>query len=188
MTTLPPPIYDLAQTLLGVRTTFARLAPRLADMEHALVLDVGGGTGIYRPRLPPSARYVCLDSDYLKLSRARAMAPRVLLGDATSIPLAAKSVDFALCIGVAHHLPDAALRRALLEMARVVRTRLVFLDPLLKPGPSVGRLLWMLDAGSHPRTQPQLLDELSIGFRCERIETYAVHHHYLLCDAVPRTS
>jgi ubiquinone/menaquinone biosynthesis C-methylase UbiE len=186
MTTLPPRIYDLAQTLLGARVTFARLAPRLADMGDALVLDVGGGTGLYRQLLPKSARYVCLDRDAAKLARARIVSSQLILGDATCIPIASKAMNFVLCIAVAHHLADDALSAALREMARVVRNRLVFLEPVAASGRPVGRLLWSLDAGSHPRTHERLLDELSVSFACTRVESYSIHHRYLLCDAVPR--
>lgn len=185
MTTLPPKLYDLVQTALGVRRTFARLSPRLSAMRDSLVLDVGGGTGLYRPLLPATARYICLDSDPLKLTRAQATASRLIHGSATQIPLASKSVDYALCIALAHHLPDAALGEAFSEIARVVRRRIVFLDPLARSGPSVGKLLWLLDAGSHPRSQQTLLRELSHHFRCENIESYSLYHRYLLCDAVP---
>jgi SAM-dependent methyltransferase len=187
VTALPPKVYDFAQVLLGVRATVERLSPHLARLGGGSVLDVGGGTALYSRYLPPSADYLCLDSDLAKLRRARQVASvsKVLLCDATRMAIQSDSVDCALCVGVAHHLADDDFRMMLREIARVAR-RLIFLDPVAQTGASVGRLLWMLDAGSYPRSEATLREALSSDFLCEHIESYAVYHRYLMCVASPR--
>jgi hypothetical protein len=186
MLTLPPRLYDLAQVLLGMRISQARLAPHLARMQNASVIDVGGGTALHGQQLPTSAVYFCLDRDLDKLGRARSSAARVLQCDATALALAPKSVDYALCIALAHHLPAEALTAALSEIRRVVRRQMVFVDPVVQDRPSIGGLLWRLDAGSYPRSEAQLLAALSESFDCEHVESYEIYHRYLMCIASPR--
>lgn len=173
-----------------MRTTLARLSPHLAALEGGVVVDVGGGTGLYQQHLPSTAKCVSLDTDWDKLARARAERPRACLVscDATRISLADKSVDYAICIGVAHHLDDAAFRLTLREMARVVRRRLIFVDPVRQQRWSFARLLWALDDGRHPRYERALLDALADEFVCEHVESYQIHHRYLMCVAAPRSS
>jgi ubiquinone/menaquinone biosynthesis C-methylase UbiE len=155
-------------------------------MENASVIDVGGGTAIHGRQLPDSATYFCLDRDPNKLRRARSSGVRVMQCDATLIALAPKSVDFALCIALAHHLPDPALKDAFQEISRVVRRQIVFVDPVARPRLSVGGLLWALDAGSYPRSEAQLLDAVADAFVCDHVETYEIYHRYLMCVASPR--
>jgi ubiquinone/menaquinone biosynthesis C-methylase UbiE len=154
------------------------------------VLDVAGGTGLYAAVLPPSATYVCLDHDREKLSRLKSKrrAARVVQGDATRLSLRSKSIDAALCISVAHHLDDDELKTMFAELARVVRTRVVFLDPLRSPDSLMSELLWRLDAGSFPRSAPALLGQLSAAFDVEHTEYWAVYHRYVLCLARPRSA
>jgi SAM-dependent methyltransferase len=186
VTQLPPHLYDLAQVALGMGTSLARLAPHFAKLHNGSVLDVGGGTGLYARYLPESVRYLCLDNDLAKLRRAKAVLPRLMRCDATRIALAPKSVDYALCIGVAHHLADRAFEGALREIARVVRHRMIFVDPVAQRRLSLGGLLWMLDDGNYPRSEKQLLDALSHDFVCEQVESYRIYHRYLICVGSPR--
>jgi len=186
--TLPPRLYDFAQALLGVRTSQARLSPHLARMENASVIDVGGGTAIHGRQLPDSATYLCLDRDPNKLRRARSSGVRAIQCDATLIALAPKSVDFALCIALAHHLPDGALTDVFREISRVVRRQIVFIDAVARPRLSVGGLLWALDSGSYPRSKEQLLAAIADAFVCDRVETYESYHRYLMCVASPRAA
>jgi ubiquinone/menaquinone biosynthesis C-methylase UbiE len=187
---LPPRLYDLVQVLLGMRTSLARLSPHLAALDGGVVVDVGGGTGLYQQHLPATTTCVSLDTDWKKLARARAERPRgrLVSCDATRISLADKSVDYAICIGVAHHLDDAAFRLALREMARVVRRRLIFVDPVRQSRWSFAQLLWALDDGRHPRYEAALLDAIGAEFVCEHVESYRIHHRYLMCVGVPRST
>jgi hypothetical protein len=183
--TLPPKLYDLVQVVLGMRISQAKLGPFFAEMENARVIDVGGGTALHGRLLPTSASYLCLDLDIEKLERAHMSGARALQCDATQIPLATKSVDYAMCIAFAHHLSDVALTTALREIARVVRRKLIFLDPLAQDRLSFPWLLWKLDAGSHPRSEQQLLAAISDVFTCDYVESYAIYHRYLMCIASP---
>jgi SAM-dependent methyltransferase len=165
-----PRAYDLVQRLAGLDNVARRIRPVLAQMEDALVLDAGAGTGIVEALLPTSARYLWLDPDPRKLRgfRAKSHAP-ALLADATRLPLRDRSVDWALSTFVSHHLDE--LRR--------VSTRVFFLDAVLTPRLR-SRLLWRYDRGRHPRTADALRDELGARFRLVTDEEFAVHHRYLL--------
>ena len=45
----------------------------------------------------------------------------------------------------------------------------------------------MLDDGSHPRSERELLDALSGEFVCEKVESYSIYHRYLMCVASPKS-
>jgi SAM-dependent methyltransferase len=183
-----PKVYDAVQRLFGLEHTRRRLRPLLADTAGRLVLDVGAGTGLVQPLLPPTARYVWLDNDVDKLRGARPAGGRLrgILGDATRLGLRDGTVDVALCLAMSHHLADHELEAMLAELARVVRERLVFLDAVVVPSSLRSRLLWSLDRGRHPRTLPALRAAIERRFEIRTLEQYAVYHRYLLCTAAPR--
>jgi ubiquinone/menaquinone biosynthesis C-methylase UbiE len=185
---LPPIVYDAVQHALGWGPTLARLAPHFAALEGSTVLDVGSGTAAYASLLPRSARYICLDHDFGRLARlkSRHADARPVVSDATQMALRTHSVDAAVCIAVAHHLDDVELERLFSELARTVRKRLIFLDPLHAPDRLASRLLWSLDAGHHPRSEAALLEHLSASFIPQSRELYAIQHRYVLCVASPR--
>src|SRR4051794_3210101 len=57
-----PRVYELVQVLAGLPVVHRRLARQLARLPTpAVVLDLGGGTGISRPLLPRRCTYICLD-------------------------------------------------------------------------------------------------------------------------------
>jgi ubiquinone/menaquinone biosynthesis C-methylase UbiE len=130
--------------------------------------------------LPPSARYLWLDSDSPKLAgfRGKSQAPAIL-GDATRLPLRDGSVDWALAVGMSHHLTDPELSRTLDELRRVVRKRLFFLDAVVTPG-YTSRLLWRYDRGRHPRSADVLRKQLAMRFNIVSDEEFTVLHRYLL--------
>jgi len=183
-----PRLYDGVQRLFGLEHTRRRLRPLLADTAGRLVLDVGAGTGLAVAVLPRSARYVWLDNDSDKLRGARAARTglRGMLGDATQLGLRDLSVAVALCLAMSHQLDDDGLEAMLVELARVVRERLVFLDAVVVPGSPRSRLMWAIDRGQHPRTLLALRAALERRFRISTMQEYRVHHRYLLCTGSPR--
>jgi ubiquinone/menaquinone biosynthesis C-methylase UbiE len=182
--TLPPGLYEFIQRLCGLESTVARLSPHCVDLAGATVLDVGGGTGLFARILPRTTQYICLDFDESRLVQAKTVTPRVLRCDATMLAFGDRSVDCALCIAVAHHLPDDPFHRLLGEMARVVRRRLIFLEPLVAPSVA-SRLLRRFDDGSHFRTEDTLRLALSSYFSSVHTETFTIYHQYLLFIASP---
>jgi SAM-dependent methyltransferase len=175
-----PFIDDLIQRLAGARRISRRIRPLLAEADGTLVLDSGAGTGNFEALLPRSARYLWLDTDSRKLARFRrkSRAPAIL-GDATRLPLRDRSVDWALAVGMSHHLSDDELGRMLDELRRVVRERLFFLDAVVTPAVT-SRLLWRYDRGRHPRTADLLRKQLATRFNIVRDEEFTVLHRYLL--------
>jgi ubiquinone/menaquinone biosynthesis C-methylase UbiE len=84
------------------------------------VLEVGCGTGLILKRLAGVARRLTgLDLSRGMLAEARRRGFPVTEGSATDLPFADGSFDLAFSFKVLPHVPD--IRRALAEMARVVR-------------------------------------------------------------------
>jgi len=184
-----PKLYDLVQWVVGGAKVNARLVPRLAGAENQIVLDVGAGTGGLRALLPGNCRYIWMDNDPQKLRGYTARrGDSALLGSALQLALAPKSVDQALCMAVAHHLEDAELRLALQEIARVIRHKLVFLDPVDCPARPLSRLLWSIDRGSFPRSPEVLRRFLEERYALEQAEVFTVLHSYFVCVAKPRAT
>ena len=182
-----PAVYDAIQRTVGTPRTRELLREHLAGAAGKTVLDVGAGTGRLRDTLPDGAKYVWLDNDPQKLSGFKAKRPEdeTILADATQIPLGDKSVDYAVCVAVAHHLPEDAFPRLVTELARVVRERLLFVDALREQA-AIGRLLWGFDRGTHPRSADELLSTLQGAFELDDVERYSKLHRYVFCVARPK--
>ena len=183
-----PAVYNAVQWLAGLDYTRRRLQPHYAQTAGRVALDVGAGTGLYLSCFPESARYLWLDNDPQKLSGFRARgAARLpaMLGDATRLGLKDKSVDYATCTAVTHHLTDMQLSAFVHELARVVRCKLILQDAVQSNG-WISRLLWKYDRGSHPRSAKALLAAIEVRFEIERVEYYSIYHRYLLLVGAPR--
>lgn len=180
-----PWVYDRIQNAAGVSEVYAKLAPHLRNgPANTLVLDVGGGTGSLKNYCSPGDRYVCLDIEWEKLTGFRGKFPQgqAIWGDATHLPIAAGSVDTAICMFIAHHLSDDLLPLMLNELERTLRTggRVILLDPVLDRERLAGRILWSLDRGSFPRSSSVLARLLEQRFALEHWDEFAVWHRYVL--------
>lgn len=184
-----PWIYDLVQCIAGSEKTYQNLMPYLAQTVNLTVLDIGAGTGNLVPNLPRSAKYIWMDCDTKKLGgfKAKNLPGPAILGDATKIPLKDKSVDYAICIAVAHHLSDANLDILLNELARVIRMKLIFLDPIEDKESIISNIMWRYDRGSHPRQGQDICSAIKSYFEVEHLEHYKIYHHYLMCIGIPKT-
>ena len=159
----------------------------LGDTAGRLVLDVGGGTGNLVPYLSPGTRYVCLDNDAMKIHRLLSVRPdaAAVVGDATRLPFGDQSIDISVCVAVTHHLDNEALTVLVDELARVTREQVVVFDPLRERRSRRGRLLWRIDRGSYPRSEPELVAFLTRRLSPQHVERFANHHHYLLWSGQP---
>src|SRR5450432_415164 len=104
-----PRIYEWIQVWAGLSATQTILRDRLSFIpQNARIVDIGGGTGLYRSCLPPMCRYSCLDIDELKLQgfQVKNRQDTAILGNAIHLPLKSQSVDAVMCIAVTHHLED----------------------------------------------------------------------------------
>jgi SAM-dependent methyltransferase len=182
-----PAVYDAIQRTVGTPRTRELLQHHLAPADGMTVLDVGAGTGRFRDTLPARAKYIWLDNDPQKLAGFKTRRPddETILADATKIPLGDKSVDYAFCVAVAHHLREDAFARLVSELARVVRGRVLFVDALREQA-AIVKLVWGFDRGTYPRSADELLSALDEAFQVEEVERYAKLHRYLFCAARPR--
>jgi ubiquinone/menaquinone biosynthesis C-methylase UbiE len=185
-----PMVYDLIQYIAGVESIKKRLIPYIMITGNLVVIDVGAGTGNYARLMPPSVTYLWLDNDTQKLQGFKTKSinnSSAILGDATRLCLKNKSVDYALCIALAHHLTDTQLRYLFSELARVVKLKLIFLDAVEHRGSKLSALLWKYDRGSHPRSKQDIISELELWYEIENLENFKIYHHYILCACVPRS-
>jgi SAM-dependent methyltransferase len=183
-----PFVYNLVQRLAGREEGHRRMRPFLKQTGGGTVLEVGAGTGDWAQVLPPTARYIWFDNDPQKLAgfRARGTRALALLGDAARMCLKDKSVNWALCVAVSHHLTDDEFRQFLRSLARVSREGLIFLDGLRTDDAWISRLLWKYDRGANPRKLEALKPFIEEFFEIEREEQFAVYHRYWVCQARPR--
>jgi len=183
-----PQVYDLVQFAAGAPISERRLRPLLAESAGHRVLDVGGGTGWMLKLLPPSAQYLWVDVDFQKLQGLRAKYPAAqgVIASGTELCLQNKSVDDAICVAIAHHLTDAQVESLFNEVARVIRRRMIFLEPLERKTSFRSNLLWRYDRGSHPRSAETLTAALEQCFTIQQAVHYSVYHTYLLCVCIPK--
>jgi SAM-dependent methyltransferase len=182
--------YDLVQLLAGRFVTTRRLRVLLAATRGKVVLDLGAGTGSLAALLPAGATYWGLDNDPAKLERltSKVAGARVLERSALETGLEDAAADVTVCVDVTHHLEERELPQLVAEMARVTREQLVFVDALRAPRFAIGRLLWRIDRGSHPRSADALIGALSERFELTSVERYRALHRYVLCVARPRNA
>ncbi len=178
-------VYDRIQWLAGVNRLYAQIGSHIGLPDHeAVVLDIGGGTGISKTLLDLPPKYFCLDNDMGKLAGfvAKHNSHKVLLGDGSQLPFGSRAVDLILCVNVAHHLADHILAGLFHESIRVLKDtgRFIFVDPVWDPKRRIGKLIWRYDRGDYPRT-PEILrsfimDEISV----EYWETTSIYHRYIV--------
>ena len=188
-----PVVYDIVQRLVGAGKIRRRLQTYVAELgDQGAVLDIGGGTGLYRDVWPAGWHYINLDNDPEKLRGflRRSSRDTALLGDAAAVPVPDMSLDAVICTFVSHHLPDETLAAFVRESARVLRPTgtLIFIDPIWQPDRIVSRWLWAFDRGAHPRTRGRLLAAMSEHFELERVEELVIPflNEYVLCSGTPR--
>jgi ubiquinone/menaquinone biosynthesis C-methylase UbiE len=185
-----PLVYDTVQVMAGSAELNRRLAANLGMMpESPVILDVGGGTGLPPSLWPTGSRYLCLDIDPVKLAgfQRKRRGGAALQGDATHLPLAARSVDAVICKDVTHHLSDSQLAPLFRESARVLKSggRMLFIDAVDAPERWRSRFLWRYDRGSHPRLVETLLQAMASEFEILLWEVFVVHHRYAFGVGVP---
>jgi phosphatidylethanolamine/phosphatidyl-N-methylethanolamine N-methyltransferase len=140
-------LFDLMEVPVEL-LAFRRLRRRLwRDVDGALVLEIGVGTGKNIPYHRAESRTVAVDISPRMLRRAARRARRLqrdvdlVLADAHHLPFRDKAFDAAAATFVFCSVPDPIA--GLQEMRRVVRDdgRVHLLEHVRAPNPVVGRLM-----------------------------------------------
>jgi SAM-dependent methyltransferase len=179
-----PAVYDAVQYLNGGAYTYGLLRHHLAAVPAgALLLDVGGGTGLIESLLTTPCHYLCIEPDSQKLTGPRGQGGRAVQGDGCQLPLAASCADWVVLMSVLHHLDEQQLPVLLQEVRRALKPggHLLVLEPVWAPKRPMGRLLWAYDRGAHPRTEAVIVDQLAAVGRLEQRFSYAINHRCVLC-------
>jgi SAM-dependent methyltransferase len=82
---------------------------------------------------------------------------RFIVGDVCHMNLPSKGFDKAIGYGILHHLSDHDASRLLSELARLVRGKIVFSDPVYSQYHLVNNLLCRLDQGRYVRSAEEYL-------------------------------
>ena len=186
-----PVMYDGMQRFFGVNKKKRILRKLLAfDGRREIVVDVGGGTGLYKDLWPAHFTYVCLDADPEKLRGYTDKYPQgqKICSDAGQLGLRSSSVDSVFCSSMSHHIQEELLEKVIQEMARVIKPGglLVFIDAVWIPERRLNRFLWSLDRGEHPHTA-QVLEKLIGKYsQIETFEKFSIYYDYVLFIARKR--
>ena len=144
-------------------TRLAPLLPMIRETGGRDLLDAGSGSRGVAPWLP-DWHVTALDShfdDYGASDGPRAgIAQRAVVGDIRDIPFADGEFDVVLALDVMEHRAPADRERALGELARVARRRLIVACPAGAEALEADRRL----AGSLPRPPGWLAEHLENGF------------------------
>lgn len=187
-----PWVYDLIRYYVGLPVIEAELEREIRQIGTTgpWVLDIGGGTGLHRPQFPSCLRYVCLDTDSVKLRGFGRKFPLDygVLADATRLPVRDGAAGLVLMSMVAHHLPDHIVQHVLVEIARSLAPdgRLIVIDQLWPPTRWIGKVIWRYDRGAYPRTVEALQTVLEGAFIIERARVFEIAEPCLISVAVPR--
>lgn len=181
-----PKVYDFVQRAAGFRVVQRHIKEAIQPLRGAdRVLDLGGGTGLYRDLWRTDCLYICLDNDETKLRGFHECHSDGLgiLGDATRAPIRSGSLDVVMCTFVSHHIGDALLEQFIAEAMRMLKDdgHFVFVDGTWRRSRRLSRILWKYDRGSNPRTPSKLREVLSGHGTIQRQKSFAVFHEYLLC-------
>ena len=188
-----PWIFEPIQRLLGQGRTEAELKPFLVHAASKSVLDIGAGTSLTIPLLPVVGRYTWLDIDPRRIGPFRRRCRRAgltdahaVVGDATSLCLREKSVDFVLCMALSHHLDDAGFGAMLDDIVRVTRESLLFYDSVITDGSTVSALIRRYDRGQYARREETIDAMLERRFVVRDKASYKVYHRHIIRLCTPR--
>ncbi len=111
---------DPARFYTALAQDSAAQVAQYADLDAALLLDVGGGPGYFRDAFRAAgATYFALDSDVGELSGAGEVGAGTVIGSGMQLPFADSCVDVCYSSNVLEHVPDPW--RMAEEMVRVTR-------------------------------------------------------------------
>jgi len=144
--------------MLELRPLFDEL--RRAKATRATLLDIGTGLGDLPWRAREIARRrgvtlstIALDGAFTLISAARNRVNVPICGDALSLPIADRSVDFVLCSQVLHHFDDQPAVGLIAELDRVARRRVIISDLRRSWVAAVGWTVAAFALGFHPITR-----------------------------------
>jgi SAM-dependent methyltransferase len=111
---------DPARFYTALAQDSAAQVGQYADLDGALLLDVGGGPGYFRDAFRAAgAAYLALDSDVGELAGAGDIGAGTVIGSGMQLPFADDSVDVCYSSNVLEHVPEPW--RMAEEMVRVTR-------------------------------------------------------------------
>jgi SAM-dependent methyltransferase len=144
--------------MLELRPLFDEL--RRTNATRATLLDIGTGLADMPWRAREIARRrgvtlstIALDGAFTLISSARTRVNVPICGDALSLPIADRSVDFVLCSQVLHHFDDQRAVGLIAELDRVAQRRVVISDLRRSRVAAVGWTLAAFALGFHPITR-----------------------------------
>lgn len=112
---------DPARFYTALAQDSAAQVGQYADLDGALLLDVGGGPGYFRDAFRAAgATYLALDSDVGELSGAGEVGAGTVIGSGMQLPFADGCVDVCYSSNVLEHVPEPWHMAE--EMVRVTRT------------------------------------------------------------------
>lgn len=177
--------YDFVQTILGRRFINKELETALKMItldERAIVVDIGGGTGLNHSFFRARNAYFCTDIDFSSLEIAKSNGVCVFSSDATLVPLTKNSVDLVICTFLSHHITDKEFEVMLLEIKRILKPggKFLFVDAYFDSKNKIGSLLWKFDQGYFPKSRNIIQKLINVTFDSIYDKSFRWLHAYIL--------
>lgn len=128
------------------------VASRIAPRPGLKVLELGCGPGTNAP-LFRDCEYVGIDINPSYIAKAQRLFPQhtFVTADVLTHDFASVAYDWILVNSFLHHLDDHQVAAIFASIARIRAGRVLILDLVLPPEPSVARLMARLDRGEFAR-------------------------------------
>lgn len=180
-----PRLYDQMQIFFGFPQKCQILKKHVPALnDNNLIIDLGGGTGLFHQLWPSSMNYICLDNDWIKLKYflKKYSQGKALFADASNIPIKTNSVDAVLCTSMSHHIPLEMLDLLVEESHRILKIhgKFIFLDAVLLPNNWFNQLLWKFDRGSYPHTKEDIYSVIKSKFDVRHQQCFNIIYDYTL--------
>jgi len=146
---------------------FSSVVPLIEEVAPGELLDVGSGSEGVASWLGPEWRVTAVDVSFVAIGAMagpHGPADRMVAGDVTDLPFGDDSFDVALALDVLEHIPPADRARAIDELVRTTRRRVIVACPTGQDAFAADRRLAARLRGRGMRPPGWLVEHEANGF------------------------
>lgn len=169
-----PAVYNSVRAVLlfGKGKMFSHIQRAVALQEGETLLDVGSGPGELSQLFSGAYAGVDYSENYVLYARKKYPKKHFFQGNVLDLSLEENSYDVVLLASFIHHFSDAEVEKILGNMKKVVRKRIVLLEPCPWKGNPLAWFLLKMDRGANIRSFKEQKKFVEKYFTLEKAETF----------------